>query len=240
MRKIFLGVVVSFLLCQVLPCDSSARTGYVSDKLVLTLREQPSLNTAVIDRLPSDTPLTILEENDEYMKVNLESGETGWVDKRFVVFELPKSILIQQLQEQNQNLTEQLNALKASHDSSKKELLSQIEGDEDLSAAQAIELEEAKEKIKELEIQAVQARKKYDILLNQSGNIKELVDTNKKLTRENNQLTENILALENQTGYLFRTGLIKWFLAGVGVLLMGWVLGHSVSLGKKRRSSLLD
>jgi SH3 domain protein len=39
---------------------------------------------------------------------------------------------------------------------------------------------------------------------------------------------------------MFKTGMIKWFLAGVGVLLLGWVIGLSVSSRQGGSSSLLD
>ncbi len=241
MRKIVFSIIVVFLTCFGLADLCPAKTGYVSDMLILTLREGPSRTFPVIKKLQSDTPLTIMEEKDLFLKVGLASGETGWVDKRFVVYTLPKSTVIEQLKAENKALEEQIAQLKTAQENmapSPDSPLPQI-SEEKLQALE-LELNNANEKINALETASAQATEKYQTLLNDSDNIKEIVSSNKRLKRENVTLAKEIQGLEDQTSYLFRTGMIKWFLAGVGVLLLGWILGHSVSLGKKRRNSLLD
>ncbi len=241
MRKILFSILLVFLTCFGLADVCPARTGYVSDMLILTLREGPSRTFPVIKKLQSDTPLTILEEKDLFLKVGLESGETGWVDKRYVVYTLPKSTVIEQLKAENKALEEQITQVKAAQETmtlTPDSSLPQI-SEEKLKALE-LELATANEKINALEAAAAQATEKYQTLLNDSDNIKEIVSSNKRLKRENIKLAQEIQGLEDQTSHLFRTGMIKWFLAGVGVLLLGWILGHSVSLGKRRRNSLLD
>ncbi|MCP4721918.1 MAG: peptide-binding protein, partial [Desulfobacteraceae bacterium] len=73
----------------------------------------------------------------------------------------------------------------------------------------------------------------------QSQNVLEVVEKNKVIEEKNILLANSLAQLEKETSHLFKTGMIKWFLAGVGVLLLGWIIGQSVSSKKKRSSSLL-
>ncbi len=70
-----------------------SRIGYVTDRLILTFRQGPGPSYQVLKTLESDTRLTILDEEENYYKVRLSSGETGWVDKQFVTFDIPKQTL---------------------------------------------------------------------------------------------------------------------------------------------------
>jgi SH3 domain protein len=74
--------------------------------LILTFREGPGPNYPVLSALKSDTPLTVIEEKNGYLKVALSSGEQGWVDKSYVVTDLPKSIIIDRLKKENAALEE--------------------------------------------------------------------------------------------------------------------------------------
>jgi SH3 domain protein len=76
-----------------------------------------------------------------------------------------------------------------------------------------------------------------------SGNTDDLYETlqkNKDLENENAQLTIRVEKLEKKSETLFKTGMIKWFLAGFGVILFGWILGQTVSGRNRRRNSLLS
>ncbi|WP_022669176.1 TIGR04211 family SH3 domain-containing protein [Desulfospira joergensenii] len=240
MRKIFLGFAVLALLFHGFAPYVQARTGYVSDMLILTFREGPSKSFAVKKALQSNTPLEVLEEKDGYLNVRLTSGETGWVEKQYVVYDPPKTIIIEKLTQQNQALEKELEALQAELENDKRRLSEQAETSEEKTASMKSALEEARKKVESLEGEVKSLQEKYDTLLAQSGDVQQIVKKSELLTRENKQLAKDIALLENQTSHQFRTGMIKWFLSGVGVLLLGWILGNSVSSRKKRRSSLLD
>ena len=240
MRKIILGFAVLALLFHGFPPSVQAKTGYVSDMLILTFREGPSKSFPVTKSLPSDTPLIVMGEQDGYLHVQLSSGETGWVEKQYVVYDPPKSTVIEQLTKQNQALEKEIEALQATHEEYKNQITQQSEASEGQTSAMAAELKELQEKNKTLEQDLAAAREKYNTLVEQSGDIHQIVKQNEILTKENKKLANDIAALEDQTSHQFKTGMIKWFLAGVGVLLLGWLLGHSVSSKKRRRGSLLD
>ena len=94
-----------------------AETMYVTDRLYLSLRNAPDPEAPSLALLPSEMEVDVLETEDNWARVMLEDGRTGWVMKRFLVKELPKSLIIEQLQRQIENkniITERLREVNAS------------------------------------------------------------------------------------------------------------------------------
>ncbi len=199
-------VFSSFFISLIILCTGTAAyaqsgTGYVTDRLILTFRQGPGPSYPVIKTLESNTPLTILDQEGDYFKVRLSSGETGWVDKQFVIFDLPKTMIIETLEQEKADLKKQLHELSAENDRLKNQMA---------------------------------------LINEKSSNMIEIIENNDRLEKENKALARNLALLENESGQIFRTGMIKWFLAGFGVIFLGWLLGRSVSGKNPRRRSLLD
>jgi|GEM_PF-1215799 len=77
-----------------------AETMYVSDRLYLSLRNAPDPGQPALDILPSDTRVDVLETKGKWARVRLEDGRTGWVWKRYLVRDVPKSLIIKKLKGQ--------------------------------------------------------------------------------------------------------------------------------------------
>lgn len=89
-------------------------TMYVTDRLQLSLRHAPALKAPSLALLASDTKVVVLETEGnganskgdglkvqgKWARVRLEDGRTGWVMKRYLVRNVPKSLIIEQLQGQ--------------------------------------------------------------------------------------------------------------------------------------------
>ncbi len=239
MKKRFTVLGILALLFVSTLAVSQARTGYVSDMLILTFRQGPGTSFSVIQTLKSDTPLTILEEDKGYFKVQLASGETGWVDKQFVVFTIPKSKLIKKLNQEKATLETRLEKLSTALELLKNQLATRESNQGEKTAALSGSLQAAVEKNGILSAQLKESQTNYNTLKSQSQDILSVVAKNKVLEENNILLSKKLAQLENETRHMFRTGMIKWFLAGVGVLLLGWIIGQSVSSKSKRSSSLL-
>jgi SH3 domain protein len=190
--------------------------------------------------LESNTPLTILEEENGYFKVQLSSEETGWVDKQFVMFDTPKTQIIAQLEQENQALKKELADLTAAHDTRINQLTSRTSSGEEEAAALKAALEEAQEEISTLTKQLAASKDQYATLAKTSENVMEVMEKNKVLEKQNNQLSRDMALLEQQSGQVLKTGMIKWFLAGFGVIFLGWILGQSVSSKRQKKNSLLS
>ncbi|MBA3013025.1 MAG: TIGR04211 family SH3 domain-containing protein [Proteobacteria bacterium] len=239
MRQFLTGLWILALLILSVPGYSQARTGYVSDMLILTFREGPGTSYSILQTLKSNTALTIQEEDNGYYKVMLDSGETGWVDKQFVVFETPKAMIIQALEKEKKALESQLETLAQDHELLKSQMTDKTSRQTEEAITMENHLKEALEKNRALAAQLKESQSQYSDLQAQSQNVLEIVEKNKELAETNKHLSDTLAQLENQTSHLFRTGMIKWFLAGVGVLLLGWIIGQSVSSKKRRSGSLL-
>jgi SH3 domain protein len=179
---------------------TQSRIGYVTDMLILTFRQGPGPSYEVLKTLESNTRLTILDERDNYYKVRLSSGDTGWVDKQFVTFETPKAQIIETMTEEYAALEKQFNTLSETHTQLKDKMADLSENTDDLF---------------------------------------QVLQKNKDLEKENTQLSLQVEQLEKKSATLFKTAMIKWFLAGFGVILVGWILGQTVSGRTRRRNSLL-
>jgi SH3 domain protein len=99
-----------------------AETMYVTDRLYLSLRNAPDPGQPSLDLLPSDTKVEVLETEGNWAKVKLEDGRTGWVMKRFLVKDLPQSLIIEQLKEQLENRNISLEGLRQENASLKEEI----------------------------------------------------------------------------------------------------------------------
>lgn len=239
MRKYCTILWILTILFLSIPIYSQARTGYVSDTLILTFRQGPGTSFSVLKTLRSNTPLTILEEDKGYFKVALASGDAGWVDKQFVVFETPKPQIIERLNQEKVALETKLATLSTSLDQLKTQLAAQTSDQGEKAVALETSRKEALDKNKALLTQLKESQTNYSTLQAQSQNVLEVVERNKGLEKKNITLSNRLAQLEKETSHMFRTGMIKWFLAGVGVLLLGWIIGQSVSSKKRRSSSLL-
>lgn len=240
MRRPFFYILLFFILASLLPAVSSAQKGWVSDMLVLTFRQGPGNTFPVEKTLTSNTPVVILEERNGFYNVELQTGETGWVDKKFIIFEAPKAVLLAQARQRNATLenriqrqTDEINALK------EKLTAQQAAHTGQLDPLQA-SLKKTLDENKTIQQELTEAREKYDTLIEQSKNIQEIVTENKHLQTENKTLSAELKTLKGENRNLFKTAMIKWFLAGVGVLLLGWIIGQGVSSKRRGYSSLLD
>ncbi len=233
-------VLIAVLLATGFPFFCQAQTAYVSDMLVLTFRQGPGPQFPVITTLKSDTPLNILEEENGFLKVELASGEQGWVNKNFVVTDLPNSMVIEQLKKENKALEEKVDALMQTEARDQN-------SESDTDARQIVEAQyrEAVDKLKkentELAGQLELLKKQYAILKHASADIAKTIEENKRLKAEISRLSDIASRQQDsEPGIIYNTAMIKWFLTGVGVLLLGWIIGHSVSSRRKSSGSFLD
>lgn len=240
MRKSFLHFIILIMIICLFPQLLLAKTGYVSDMLLLTLRQGPGNSHDVTKTLASGTPVLILGEENGFYKVELKSKELGWVDKKFIIFDLPKTLIIEQLNQDKARLEEKISKLEATVESlenntpRKGETISQQAASLDVALKKALA---DKDRIKNL---LSDSQKKYDTLTRQSQNTQTIIKENKILQKKNETLSRDLETLKEKNNGFFKSSMIKWFLSGVCVLLLGWIVGHSVSSKKRKYNSLLD
>lgn len=188
-----------------------AETRYISDMLVVTVRAEPGDGQKILTTVRTGAPLEILEELKDYVKVRTADGIEGYVRSQYVTNEEPKADQIRQLKRQNAELQQQVDEL-----SSKLNISSEKASDLNATA-------------KELE----KIKGEYRALKQASANVLQITSERDQLQQENSDLTDRLQQLKEENSLYLRTGVIKWFLAGAGVLFFGWLLGK-ISRKKKR------
>ncbi len=93
MKKCFFMVLISFILFS---SPLHAKTMYVSDNLIITVRSNPGLEFRVVDQLTSNEKVDLLKTEKSWAQISY-NNKKGWVVKRFLTEEMPDSIQIVEL-----------------------------------------------------------------------------------------------------------------------------------------------
>ncbi len=228
-RFLIMIVLMAFMVIEA--GNAQAEIQFVSDLLVITLRSEPEKDAEVIRTLRSNTPLEVIEEYDEYLKVRTDKDEEGWVIKRYVTSNIPKPIIITELGERINELEEKNEELiKISENlvAELNEIKKYQNGSDEYKASIRKERKEAAKVIWKLDAMT----KKYNALRNKSRNVIEMTEKIKKMEEKIVKLnsskgTLKVLyeKLKQEKKDMLRAGIIRWFLAGSGVLFAGMILG---------------
>ena len=223
---------VLFILLSVSVRVTHADRRYVSDMLLITLRAGEGREYRVIKTLKTDTPVEVLEESEEYLRVRTDEGEEGWVAKQYISSEVPKSVIIGGLKEETSKLNTRIKELEKDQAS----LLEQFEVATQSHAVKVEELEKnasnRKKEASRLNIELAQITKKHNTLIDQSKNVVDLISEQKRLQAKNVNLDTRVEHLQKENSDLRNTRRLQWFLVGGGVFFIGWIAGK-VSRKKK-------
>lgn len=116
---------------------------YVSDQLIVSLREAPNNDSTRITFLRTDTPIEVLEESGRYLRVRTEDGQEGWVDEQYITREVPKPLIIAGFKKK----IERLEARVKEFEAGKNPLADQLKAAEQRHLAKVRELEEQAAKL---------------------------------------------------------------------------------------------
>ncbi|MBF0228889.1 MAG: TIGR04211 family SH3 domain-containing protein [Desulfamplus sp.] len=273
-QKHYVIYILSALICFSLTVltaipSAFAETGYISDMLILSLKEGPGRQYSTIKTLRSNTQVEIVETTERFLKVKTEEGDLGWVESQYITKELPKALIIEQLNKriaqlegkdpnveksqiagqgveplnQTTPLSSNLENIKAS------ECLIKIQS---LEAALNNQLE--KNRLLEAQLRGFKADQSK-ITVEQSSSKEDESSFEKDQDSSKNEESENkdsdnedisLFSTQDMKDIvtipdddLLKTAMIKWFCAGAGVLIAGWFIGRSFS-GGRRGGGLLD
>ncbi len=209
-----------------------AKTQYVTDTLVITMREGKGNEYRVIKTFKTGTPLEIIEESGNYLKARSESGLEGWVLKQYLTMKTPKSEIItglkkkidllntkiEQYKKDNASLQDELKKTKSDHKKKTKKLIQSVSASKGNAEKTARELKEFTEK--------------HIALVTESKNIIDIVKERDSLKASNSNLQTVTEQLLKDNDKLKRSQMLWWFVAGGGVFFVGWIIGK-ISRQKK-------
>jgi SH3 domain protein len=198
----------------------SAETLYVTDNVKLTLRSGPSMEHRIIATIESGQQLEMLKPGDEWSYVKFEDDKEGYVLNRYLTPEPTHNVKLKELEIRHSELSQQATALMEENTQLKNENLS-LNLAAETNATELKKLHEDYEKLKAESAEFLVLKSNYEIV-----------------AAELAQQTQKADTLEDQIGSLAMNQYIKWFLAGSGVLVVGFFIGYSARR-QRRRSSLL-
>jgi SH3 domain protein len=202
-------LLTACLLC--LATQAAAETLYITDRINATFRGGPGTQYSIVKGLPSGTSVEILEHGEKWSRVIEEKGAEGWVLTQWLVPNPTKGVLLEKLDATHKKLVKAHTDLKEQRAGLKKEnadLKSQLAGSEKSSASS----EQAYQELKKKSANFMQLEEDYKETKNQLDNLSKKADIlNDRLTKKN----------------------MIWFLAGAGVLLIGFIIGSS---SRKKKS----
>jgi SH3 domain protein len=214
-----------------------ADTRYVSDRLIISVRDGQNQDAAVLGYIETGTPVDILEEKEDLLKIRTEDGIEGWVRAQYIVSEKPKALIIENLKNEIMSLNKEFENLKngqasASNTLSKTKKMYQKKIEELEEEVNVNQKFAAKAKS-----DFIQLDKKYTNLLKHSKNTEELISQVDKLKKLNAELNTEVKSLRKDQKNPLKSNRIQSFIAGAGVLLFGFILGGSAR--KKKRSRFI-
>ena len=193
---------------------------YVTDVLKVTLRTGPSLNNKIIKMVESGQKIEVIEPGQEWSLVRLDDGMEGWILNRYMISDETNKIKLERFKSEHSDLKIRYSAIFEENSKFKAE-----------NQKLGSELSDTKKNLQRI-------RNDYESLKSSSAEFLTLKSNFEKVSRQLSEQTQKANEFEEQIANLEVSYYVKWFLAGSGVLFVGFILGFSTKRGR-RQSSLL-
>ena len=200
--------------------SAQAESMYVTDVLKVTLRTGPSLNNKIIKMVESGQKIEVIEPGQEWSLVRLDDGMEGWILNRYMISDQTNKIKLVKLESKYSRLEAKSSSIFEENAELKTE-----------NQKLGSDLSDTKKELEKI-------RNNYESLKADSAEFIKLQSNFEKVSKQLTEQTQKATELAEQVSDLEVSYYIKWFLAGSGVLFVGFILGFSTKR-KRRQSSLL-
>jgi SH3 domain protein len=197
-----------------------SQTVYVSDVIRVAVRSGPGSEHKSLAVTESGQLLEMLKPGDEWSLVRLPNGTEGYILSRFLTEVQPGRYQLVRLEEKIKTLTTQAAALLEENN--------RLTAEKERMAAAASDGQQALDAL----------RAEFERFRGETADAAALKARADALAEELDQKTRQIAELSNRPEDLFPMDTLYWFLAGAGVLLVGFLTG--VSVKRQRRWSSLS
>jgi SH3 domain protein len=200
---------------------------YVTDRLYLSVRSAPDPELPSQAVISSDTEVEVLERSDEWARIMLADGQTGWVMEKYLVHEVPRSQKIEVLEQEIETKSQTIEDLNTRI----KKMSLQIEELTEKTKNQAPIRRESGEQTDTVHLvkrlQAENASLKEDI-----AELQAVKASEPAMKRQIEDLKQKLAeAATRDTG----KSMTIVYLAGAVVFVIGLILGYLVKRPKKNR-----
>ncbi|MCU0559550.1 MAG: TIGR04211 family SH3 domain-containing protein [Desulfobacterales bacterium] len=213
------GVVIGVCLLG-LAGGAWSQPVYVSDVIRVSVRSGPGGEHKSLAVTESGQQLELLKPGEEWSLVRLANGTEGYVLSRFLTEAPPGRHQLLRLEEKIKALAAQATALTEEN--------SRVKTEKEALAAAAADGQLALDRL----------RAEFERFRNETADAAALKAKADALSAELEQKTRQIAELSARAEDAFPVSTLYWFLAGAGVLLVGFLTGFSVK--RQRRWSTLS
>ncbi len=224
---------LALILVLLAPSLVFAEKLYISDTLIVSLRDSANLRGDIVSYVRSGDLLEVIKERDDgFILVQTTGGERGWIQKKYTINERPKALIIADLEVRIKTLRGQLESAAAS----KASLKAAIQTSKTVIGDRGKEVARLQETINELKGAVRTAENSYEDLRQKSQGVEEVFSERDNLLARLKTVDQEVALLRVENAELIKADRILWFLAGFGVFLMGWIMGKAFK--RTKRSSL--
>jgi SH3 domain protein len=198
---------------------SQAETRYVTDVVVLRLRDEKGSDQNSQGVVTSGQAVDVIKLEDQWAHVRVVDGREGWVLKRYLIPQKTNALKLKNLQAQH-------NALK-----------DQLTGALDENKRLTQENKRLRLQQDQLETRLKEVNASYENLKTEAAGY---LDLKKKFENMTARIAEQAHKSEEYKAEIERLEtrqIVRWFLSGAGVLFFGFIIGFA-SKRQRRRTSL--
>ena len=211
--------IIGISICLVLSISAAhAEKMYIGDLKSITVRRGQGTSHKIIAMAKSGQEVTVLEKGSDWSKVQLPGGKEGWVLTRFLTASTPSKLLLKDLTSKYEDL--RIKADQLAEDNQK----------------HLAENQELKRELEQNQTSLKQLNTSYKALRSESAEFLNLQKNYKQTSTELVNQRQKAETLEKELSKIKFNQSIRWFLAGAGVLLVGFVIGFSVRRQRRKPS----
>lgn len=220
LSRLFAACTVALLVFSA-SLNAVAQTLYVKPSSEITLRRGQGTDFKIIAVVRDGTAVELLSEENEWAQVRLPEGKEGWVLRRYLSETPPLGQQLEQLEQEKAALTRTTETLQQRLDETNAEK-DRIDREYQLCLTEHSDISD-----------------KYMTLQDDTADVVQTKEDLKQAQARLVDLQAQLSTVQQENEGLAKSQTLKWFLAGGGVLFLGWIIGLFSGRSRKKRSSLL-
>jgi len=215
------SVIAIALVFLCIPSTALAKYLYVVPSNEVPLRSGKGIEYRVVAVIINGSQVQLLEEDGEWAMVCTSNNKKGWMPKKYLSASPPLKDVAVSLQVERDQLKKQTTEISEQMD--------------EVSEAR----NQYEQELKACILDREQIRKSYDSLQEDAADVLNFKKALSETAEELQEIRHKYTMAEQENKHLRDNSRIKWFLAGAGIMIVGWITGLITTCGRKRRTSLL-
>ncbi|MBW2163828.1 MAG: TIGR04211 family SH3 domain-containing protein [Deltaproteobacteria bacterium] len=215
-------IAIALVVFLCIPSTALAKYLYVVPTAEIALRSGKGNEYRIVAVIINGSRVQMLKEDGDWTKIRTSDNKKGWMPKRYLSASPPLKDVVASLQTQRDQLKKQIT-----------EVNKQLK---EVSEAR----NQYKQDLKACILDRDQFRKSYESLKEDAADVLNFKKALSETAEELQEMKHKYNIAEQENEHFRDNSRIKWFLAGGGILIIGWIIGLITTRGRKRRPSLLQ